>query len=385
MELEFKRTLDLSELTKKKSMFLFGPRSTGKTFLLKRQLGERALIIDLLKSQFYLPLSQNPSKLADMIEGQEKRLVIIDEIQKLPILLDEVHHLIEEKNIRFLLTGSSARKLKHEFANMLGGRAGSSRLFPLTWKEMADAGVFDLDRCLRYGSIPRVVLSEDPQSELYDYVDLYLKEEIIAEALVRNLPIFSRFLKLAAIGSGEQINYANIASDVGLAAKTIRDYYEILDDTLLGYELPVWKSGRKRKAVATSKHYLFDCGVLHTLAGTQSIDRNSDLYGKAFEHFVINEIRAYQNYTRRRWELSYWRTHQGDEVDLVIDERYAIEIKCSSRISSRDMKGLMKIKEEAEFNHRIIISTDPIDQQHEGIQLLHWRSFFSKLWEGHFD
>ena len=307
-------------------------------------------------------------------------MIVIDEVQKIPEILDEVHNLIEERAYRFLLTGSSARKLKRHHANMLGGRASQSALFPLTWYEIQRQQTFDLERVLRYGSLPRVYLAESPEEELFAYVDLYLKEEIQAEALVRNLPSFTRFLKLAALASSEQINYSNIASDVGLSAKTIRGYYEILADTLLGFELPVWKSGRKRKVSATSKYYLFDCGVIHTLAGTKSIDRNSDLYGRSFEHFLIQEVRAYQSYFRRRWELAYWRTFQGEEVDLIVDDSMAIEIKATQKVGLKDLRGLLKIREEADWKELILVSQDPLDQRLDGIICLNWQSFLQRLW-----
>ncbi len=382
MTTEFKRALELTKLIEKKSCFLFGPRSTGKTTLIQQELAAEAFQINLLKAQYSLPLSQNPGILASLIEAQEKTLIVIDEVQKIPELLDEVHSLIEEKSYHFLLTGSSARKLKRHHANMLGGRASQAALFPLTWYEIQQQVPFDLDRVLRYGSLPRVYLADKPEEELFAYVDLYLKEEVQAEALVRNLPSFTRFLKLAALASSEQINYSNIASDVGLSAKTIRDYYEILADTLLGFELPVWRSGRKRKVAATSKYYLFDCGVIHTLSGTKTIDRNSDLYGKSFEHFLIQEVRAYQSYFRRRWELTYWRTAQGDEVDLIVDDCMAIEIKATQKVGAKDLRGLLKIRDEANWTSLILVSHDPLDQISEGISCLNWKTFLERLW-GH--
>jgi predicted AAA+ superfamily ATPase len=209
---------------------------------------------------------------------------------------------------------------------------------------------------------------------------LYLKEEIQAEALTRSLPSFSRFLKLAALASSEQINYSNIASDVGLSAKTIKEHYEILHDTLLGFSLPVWRSGKKRKTSATSKYYMFDLGVIHTLAGTKTLDRNSDLYEKSFEHFIIGEVRAYQSYSKNRRELSYWRTVGGQEVDLVIGDDIAIEIKATSKISLRDLQGLIQIEEEAEWKERILISQDSLNQVRQGITCLHWQTFFERLW-----
>jgi uncharacterized protein len=381
---DFKRYLQLSKLIDKKSYFLFGPRSTGKTTLMAQDLGDEALTINLLRSQYFLPLSQNPSLLGSLIQAQEKTLIIIDEVQKLPEILDEVHYLIEEKSYRFLLTGSSARKLKRHHANMLGGRAGSAALFPLTWFEIQGTQSFNLEKALRYGTLPRVYLADDPDEELYAYVDLYLKEEIQVEALVRNPPNFSRFLKLAALASSGQINYANIASEVGLSAKTIKEYYEILLDTLLGFQLPVWKSGQKRKTSSTAKYYLFDLGVIHTLAGTKHLDRNSDLFGRSFEHFLIGEIRAYQSYSRRRWELAYWRTVDGLEVDLIIDDHLAIEIKATSKVNLKDLRGLIQIQGEADWKERILVSQDPLDQVLEGVTCLHWQTFLARLWAHHY-
>jgi predicted AAA+ superfamily ATPase len=381
MTTEFKRALELNRLIEKKSSFLFGPRSTGKTTLIRQEIAHDAFYINLLNAQYSLPLSQNPGLLRSLIEAQDKTLIVIDEVQKIPELLDEVHSLIEEKSYRFLLTGSSARKLKRHHANMLGGRASQAALFPLTWYEMQQHEAFNLERVLRFGSLPRVYLADNPDEELFAYVDLYLKEEIQAEALVRNLPSFSRFLKLAALASSEQINYSNIANDVGLSAKTIRDYYEILADTLLGFELPIWRSGKKRKVVATSKYYLFDCGVIHTLSGTKSVDRNSDLYGRSFEHLLIQEVRAYQSYFRRRWELGYWRTSQGDEVDLVVDDSMAIEIKATQKVGLKDLRGLLKIRDEADWKNLILVSQDPLDQVLEGITCLNWQTFLGRLWK----
>jgi len=349
-----------------------------------QELGLEALTINLLSSQYFLPLSQNPSLLGALIEVQDKTLIIIDEVQKLPEILDEVHNLIEQKSYRFLLTGSSARKLKRQHANMLGGRAGAAALFPLTWFEIQSTQPFNLEKALRYGTLPRVYLAENADEELYAYVDLYLKEEIQAEALVRSLPNFSRFLKLAALASSEQIHYANMASDVGLSAKTIKEYYEILKDTLLGFDLPVWKSGRKRKTSSTGKFFLFDLGVIHTLAGTKTLDRNSDLFGRSFEHFLIFEVRAYQSYHRRRWELTYWRTVDGLEVDLIIDDAVAIEIKATSKVNLRDLRGLIQIQDEADWKQRILVSQDPLDQVLEGVTCLNWQTFLERLWAHHY-
>lgn len=216
-----------------------------------------------------------------------------------------------------------------------------------------------------------------------DYITLYLKEEIQLETEIRNFPAFSRFLKVAAQSSGELLNYSNVASDVGLSSKTIKDYFEILDDTLLGHRLEPWRSGKSRKSVATAKHYLFDCGIVHALMGTRQLDRNSNLYGSAFEHFIINEVRAYNAYRRCHWELGFWRTKHGDEVDLTIDERVAIEIKATQRVVDRDLHGLKKISDEAPWQKRILISQDPIERKYPGdLWLMPWELFLERLWAG---
>lgn len=380
--MEIKRYVNLRKILKEKSFFLFGPRATGKSFLIKNQFDGTWPVVNLLQSQYYLPLSQNPSTLKELVGASE--CAVIDEIQKLPELLDEIHHLIENSGKRFLLTGSSARKLKQRNANMLGGRASKIDFFSLTWKELEDAKKFDLDRILRYGGLPRVYLNEDPDQELFDYVDVYLKEEIRMEASVRKLPEFSRFLKIASTSSGQLLNFANIASDVGgISAQTVKNYFEILDDTLLGFMLPPWRAGRSRKAVATSKHYFFDCGVANTLAGTRHLDRNSSLFGDCFEQFIINEVRAFLSYNRKRIDLAFWRTQHGDEVDLIIGEELAIEIKATARLSPSDGKGLRKIKEEGHWQRRILVSQDEVSRVQDGnLHMMHWRSFLRDLWDG---
>lgn len=386
MSYDIPRIMQLADFLEKKSCFLFGPRSTGKTSLIGTQLADRAVVIDLLDSKFYLPLSENPAQLAELVAISSDKIIVLDEIQKFPAILDEVHRLIERDKKVFLLTGSSARKLKRENANMLGGRAAQTSLHPLTWSELNAVEKFDLDRYLRFGSLPRVYLSKDPQDELYDYIDTYLAHEIQIESEVRNLPAFARFLKVAALTSGDVCNYSNVASDVGLSANTIRDYYEILDDTLIGYMLPPWRSGTNRKAIATAKHYLFDCGVIHTLSRTETLDRNSNLYGRSFEHFILNEVRAYNTYKRKRWELSFWRTKHGTEVDLIINDTVAIEIKSTVKSTSAHTKGLVAIADEnAHWQARILVSHDPLDRQVENnLLLLHWKTFLSRLWSGQF-
>ena len=383
MRSEIPRSLQLSDFIDNKSLFVFGPRATGKTSLIESQLADRAFIVDLLDSKFYLPLCENPARLQEMISLHQDKVVVIDEIQKFPAILDEVHRLIEKEHRIFLLTGSSARKLKRENANMLGGRASQTHLHPLTWFELDRTKQFDLDRYLRYGSLPRIYLSNDPQQELYDYVDTYITQEIQIESEIRNLPAFSRFLRVAALHSGDLCNYAGTASDVGLSAKTIKDYFEILDDTLLGYMLTPWRSGKSRKSIAKAKHYLFDCGVMHTLSRTEFLDRNSNLFGRSFEHFILNEVRAYNSYKRVRWDLCFWRSKHGAEVDIIINDECAIEVKSTAKVSNDDIKGLVAIGDEGTWQQRILVSQDPIDRYNEsGLAILGWTTFLKKLWQG---
>ena len=255
----FKRYLDLAALLQKKSFFLLGPRSTGKSFLIDEQLGSRAIILSLLHSDLYLRLSTSPWELEMMIEGAQQQhkthWIVIDEIQKVPNLLDEVHRLIESKKFRFLLTGSSARKLKRGHANLLAGRAWTANFYPLSWCEIAD---FSLPRFLRYGGLPAVYSSDYPDEELHAYARTYLYEEIQAEGLVRKLPQFSRFLMVAALANGQLLNFANISSDAQVPASTIKEYYSILEDTLIGFMLLPWVKSKKRKAITTAKFYFLE-------------------------------------------------------------------------------------------------------------------------------
>lgn len=374
--------MNLLDLLKKKSFFLFGPRSTGKTHLIQKQLSGKAHIVDLLKGDLFLRLSNEPALLEGIINSEkEKKIVVIDEIQKLPILLDEVHRLIEKKRFRFLLTGSSARKLRRGKVNLLGGRAWTTHLFPLTWNEMND---FQLDRYLRYGGLPHVVCSQFPEEELDAYVQTYLKEEILVEGLIRKIPPFSRFLKTAALSNGQQLNFTQIGSDAQVSPSTIREYYSILEDTLVGFLLESWTFSKKRKAVQTAKFYFFDPGVTHAIAGTKTIDRNSNLYGSSFEQFLAMELRAYLSYRRCKDSLTFWRSTHGAEVDFLIGDHTAVEVKASSKISSHLLKGLKALQEERIIKKFYLVSQDPIESKSEGISCLHWETFLKNLWNDEF-
>jgi len=373
------RALNIPKLLEKSSQFLLGARGTGKSSLIRHSLdGMAADYIDLLDSRSYLRLQNEPYQLSSMIH---KSIVIIDEIQRIPELLNEVHRLIENEGRRFLLTGSSARKLRKSGSNLLAGRAYPNLMCPLTWSELEAAGKFDLRRYLQRGGLPRAYLEDDARDFLYAYVDTYLKEEIQAVALVRNLVNYSRFLEQAALCSGEILNYTKIAQDAQLAPNTVRDYYQILEDTLLGFLLPPWTKSKKRKAVSTAKFYFFDLGIMHALNQVENLPPVGELFGRAFEHFIAQEIRAYLAYHRFRQTLGFWRTKHQQEVDFVIGDQVAIEVKSAQRVSERDHAGLVTIGEEQTWSRRLVISQDPQRMRFaSGIEHLHWRDFLGELW-----
>jgi len=371
------RILNLKQLMDKKSHFLFGPRATGKSSLIKHDLADQALVIDLLHSETYMRLMGNPSQIESMIALNEKTYVVIDEIQRVPELLNEVHRLIENKHIRFLLTGSSARKLRCQGVNLLAGRARQAELFPLSYHEFK---TFNLPRYLQYGGLPMVVLSDEPEEDLDAYVYTYLEEEIKAEALVKNLPAFSRFLQLSALTSGTTLNFTSIASDAGVSSVTLREYYQILEDSFLGFSVLPWRHSVKRKAVATARFYYFDTGVKNRLAGIHAIPEQTDLFGQAFEHFIAMELRAYLSYFRKKLSLCFWRTSDGHEVDFIIGDQVAIEVKAAKKISSKHLKGLRYLMEEKKLEKYYMVSQDPIALKEEGIYILPWEDFLKRLW-----
>ena len=373
------RLLNIKQLVKKKSHFLFGPRGTGKSSLIKHDLGDEALIVDLLHSEIYMRLMENSSKLESMIELNPKPIVVIDEIQRIPELLNEVHRLIENKQIRFLLTGSSARKLKRQGVNLLAGRARSAELFPLNYHELPN---FRLPDYLQYGGLPMVVLSAEPEEELDAYVSTYLEQEIKAEALVNKLPAFSRFLQLSALTSGTTLNFTSIANDAGVSSTTLREYYQILQDTFLGFLLLPWQHAVKRKAIATGRFYYFDTGVKNRLANITAIPEQTDLFGQAFEHFIAMELRAYLSYSRKKMPLCFWRTSEGQEVDFIIDDCVAIEVKAAKKISAKHLKGLTYLMEEKKIKNYYLVSQDPIALKQKGIYILLWEQFIQRLWDG---
>ena len=379
--MEFKRIVNL-DFSGCKGLFLFGPRQTGKSYWLRKKFPQ-SFYCDLLMSDFYFKYFRSPHLLREELFAQKiTKPVIIDEIQKIPTLLDEVHYLMENHNMRFILTGSSARKLKRGGANLLGGRALYQQLFPLVSPEIPN---FNLERVLQFGSLPAIYKSTRPRSLLQSYVRTYLKEEIQAEGLVRRLQPFSLFLDLAGKTNTELINYSNIAGDVGVSSKTIKEYYLILEDTFIGHLLPPYKKTIKRKAVSMQKFYFFDIGIANALTSHWNIARGTTEFGRRFEHFIFNEIKAYLKYTEDDREFCFWRSKNSQEVDFVIGNNLAVEVKAVKEVRNRDLKGLKALCEESPFQHKIVVSFDERSRLVENkFLILPYKDFLKRLWNKEF-
>ena len=381
------RYLNPLKLLKKSSYFLLGPRATGRSTLIKYYLSgskknKEVDYINLLDSKLYLRLKSDPSFIRSL---SSKKYIVIDEIQRIPDLLNEVHYMIEDENKKFLLTGSSARKLKRKGTNLLAGRAFMADFFPLTWFELKKAGRFKLDHYLRFGGLPLACVGRHSEDFLYNYVDTYLKEEIQFEALVRHLPNYIRFLQSAALNNAQLLNYTKVANDAQLSPNTVRDYYQVLEDTLIGFQVLPWVKSKKRKAIQTSKFYFFDTGVTNTLREVKHLDPKSDLFGLSFEQFIACELRAYLSYKNIRLPLKFWQSKSRMEVDFIIGDEVAIEVKSGNKVTKYDHKGLLAIKEEKSWKHLLIVSQDPIPAHFKnGIQHIYWEQFLKFLWQGKF-
>jgi predicted AAA+ superfamily ATPase len=364
---------------KKKSYFLFGPRQTGKTSLVRETL-EGARVYDLLRNDLYLSLGRNPSLLREEVT-EKGSLVVIDEIQKLPQLLDEVHWLIEERGTRFLLTGSSARKLRRGGVNLLGGRARSKHLHPLVYRELED---FDLVKALDRGLLPSIYFSDEPREDLAAYAGDYLRQEIAAEGLARNVPAFSRFLEVAAACNGGMINFAKIASDAQVPRSTVQEYFTILEDTLIAHVLPAFRRTTRRKPITTAKFYLFDVGVARHLQHRGRLSPRSPEFGEAFETYFFHELKSYVDYAGSG-ELAYWRSKSQFEVDFILNGATAIEIKGKEVIAPRDLRGLKALREEGLLANFLVVSLVDRPRVVDGIEVLPWRDFLERLWDGLYD
>ena len=362
------------------SAFLWGARQTGKSTMLK-SLFPNSLYFDLLLSTEYERLINNPSLLRERIVAVNPQgPVIIDEIQRIPALLNEIQWLMVNKNYQFILSGSSPRKIIRTGSNLLGGRAFRYELYPLIYPEIPD---FDLHKALNHGLLPRHYLAAKPDKMISAYIGSYLQDEIIAEAKIRNISSFSRFLEMAAFSNGEIVNYTNIASDCGVSAPTIKEYFQILEDTLIGRFIPSFQKKPKRRVILAPKFYYFDIGIANYLLKRGEIKNGSEAFGSAFEHFIYQEIRAHSEYSDLHYPISYWRTTSQLEIDFVLgDHEIALEVKATDNVQSRHLKGLVAFSQEYNVNKLIVVSNDPFPRQINNITVLPWNVFIDKLWAG---
>jgi len=386
---EYKRILAVS-LPENQSAFLLGPRKTGKTWFLKQTFSQ-SLYYDLLNTDLYLELLKTPGRLREEILAADKEHtahpIIIDEIQLVPLLLNEVHWLIENTGNRFILCGSSARKLRKNNANMLGGRAWHYELYPLCSIEIPD---FDLLRALRNGLIPGHYNAVNPQKSIRSYISTYLKEEIAAEGLERNLPQFSRFLDAVSYQVGELVNFTKIASDCGVPSRAVKEYYQILVDTFLGYMLPPFvKRGGRETIASTPKFYFFDTGIANTLSKQTIQELKGSAAGKSFENFIFNELSAWNSYFEKNVDFSFWRTKSGLEVDFILNKGWAaIEVKISNSISKTDLKGLFAFSEETGSRLLYLVCNEKRKRQINpgngtaAVKVYPWKLFLQDLWSG---
>lgn len=378
------RILKLREI-EDDSLFLWGSRQTGKSTLLK-VLFPKARLYDLLKSDVRMAFQLRPALLREECEMlEEGELVIIDEVQKVPALLDEVHWLMENRRLRFILSGSSARKLRRSGANLLGGRALRLTLFPFVSAEIPD---FDINRALNNGMLPRHYLVADPSKRIQAYIGDYLQQEIVEEAIVRQLDAFTRFLQVAALSNTEIVNYTNIAQDCGVSAKTVKEYFAILEETMLGFYISAYTRVVKRKLIQSPKFYYFDVAIPNHILHRRALQPGTDLFGHTLEHFVIQELRAFVSYTFGEDKaLSYWRTLDNKyEVDALICDvltnnvEVAIEVKSTDHVVSADTKGLKAFSEEHTDTKLILLSMEDRPRMLNGIEVWPVTQFLQRLW-----
>lgn len=378
--MNIKRYINLAPVLEKKSIILFGPRQTGKSWLIRNMLQDHK-VYNLLHNETFMKFSYAPERLREEYESRKhdkrSKLIIIDEIQRVPLLLNEVHAMIEEQGVHFLLTGSSARKLRRRGVNLLGGRAHIRYLHPFSFCELKNN--FELERAVNYGLLPSVYLSDTPEENLKSYVGLYLKEEIADEGVTRNIPAFSRFLTVAALCNGKIINYTKIANDAQVARSTIQEYFEILKDTLIAHELPAWDKSQKRKPIGTSKFYLFDAGVARVLQDRSLIRLNSPEFGEAFEAYIFHELKTFADYHQID-KLHYWRSVSGLEVDFILADETAIEVKASKNVSNQDLKNLRALREEKKLKNYIVVCCEKEKRVVDNIKIVPWQIFLEELW-----
>lgn len=374
-------------LPERQSAFLWGPRKVGKSTFLATAFPE-SITYDLLRTDLLLDLTRRPALLREqLLAADPARLpfpVILDEVQKVPALLDEVHWLIENRDLRFILCGSSARKLKRGRANLLGGRAWRFQMHPLVTPELGPVEELDLLRILNRGTIPDHYQQEEYGRSLDAYVRDYLKEEVFDEGLTRNVPAFSRFFDAIRYSHGELTNYANIARDCGVDAKTVKAYYEILVDTLLGRMVEPYKRRQSRQVIGKApKFYLFDVGVAGALIRRGAVSPGTDAFGRAFEHFILTELIAHASYTELHYDVRFWRTKSGQEVDFVLGEgEVAIEVKATGRVDNRELRSIKAFAEDNTPRAAFVVCDESAERIVDGIRVTPWRVFLGKLWAG---
>ncbi len=372
------------DLPQRQSAFLWGARKTGKSTFLKARF-PRSLLYDFLQTDLFIEFSKNPSLLRERLLAKDENIlshpVILDEVQKVPQILDEVHWLIENKGLRFILCGSSARKLKRGKANLLGGRAWRYEMFPLVTAELEDINLLG---ALNRGMIPSHYLQDNYKKSLRAYTQDYLKEEVFNEGLTRNIPAFSRFFDAMGYSHGELTNYSNIARECGVDSKTVKEYYQILVDTLLGTRVEPFKRRQSRQVISrASKFYLFDVGVAGAITKRHLTEEKGELFGKAFEHFIFTEILAHNSYKGLDYAINFWRTKSGLEVDFVLGGgEVAIEAKSMAIVKKRDLRSLTAFCEEYSPREALVVCNEKEERVHEKIRIMPWRKFLRNLWEG---
>jgi predicted AAA+ superfamily ATPase len=382
-EPDIARTLEIA-LPPRQSAFLWGARKTGKSTYLKAAF-PASLTFDLLQTDVMLEMAKRPALLREQLEAAPARQlqapVIIDEVQKVPQLLDEIHWLIEHRRLRFILCGSSARKLKRGRTNLLGGRAWRYEMHPLVSAEIPH---LDLLRALNRGLVPAHYLATEYRRSLDAYVRDYLKEEVFDEGLTRNVTAFSRFFDAMAYSHGELTNFANIARDSGVDAKTVKEYYQILVDTLLGTFIEPYKTRQERQVITkAARFYLFDVGVAGAVTKRHLAEERGEQFGRAFEHFILMEILAHRSYRDLGYDVHFWRTKSGLEVDFVLGRgEVAIEVKGTSRVDSTAFRGLRAFMDDHHPRRAILVCNERSPRVHDGVNVLPWREFLARLWNG---
>ncbi|MEA3221563.1 MAG: AAA family ATPase [Thermodesulfobacteriota bacterium] len=380
---DIERILNI-DLPPRQSAFLWGPRKTGKTTYLKTRF-PHSLVYDFLQTDIFFEFSKNPSLLREQLPAKDcdalSYPVILDEVQKIPQILDEVHWLIENKGLRFILCGSSARKLKRGKANLLGGRAWRYEMFPFVTAELENRNLL---RILNRGMMPDHYLHKGYKKSLRAYTQDYLKEEVFAEGLTRNIPAFSRFFDAMGYSHGELTNYLNIARECGVDSKTVKEYYQILVDTLMGTMVEPFKRRQSRQVISrAAKFYLFDVGVAGAITKRHLEEEKGELFGKAFEHFIFMEMVAYNSYNELDCEINFWRTKSGLEIDFVLGRgEVAIEVKGATQIDKRDLRPLNAFIEEYSPRKAYVVCNEREERVHGQIRIMPYRNFLRDLWEG---